>query len=374
MPLGSAPPPPPTTPSREIRALNTVRGVAALMVAVYHAPIMFGVSHTLPHAYLGVDLFFVLSGLVISHAYQGRIHDGLALPRFARLRLARLYPLLLLATLAGFALWALKAATGRADFHIQALIGLPLNLLLLPAHPAASPTGAAFPFVVQSWSITWEVALCLIYFVWARWIRRGAGLIAIAGVAALGLIVAGRGSADGGWTTATFWVGALRALATFWLGVWIHQGLRGRDLRLDRAAALLVLALAAAVLAYVMLVHRTWWWADLGCVVIGFPAIIAAAALSRHRLLENRLGDRIGEASFSIYLLHGLSIDGLTIGLKALPPLPIAVHFAIGAIWIAALVAGSWACWKWVETPLRLRFSRTDRAVALSGQQARIAA
>lgn len=343
--------------SREIRSLNTVRGVAALMVAVYHAPLVFGVSHTLPHAYLAVDLFFVLSGFVIAHAYHGRIVEGLGLARFTQLRLARLYPLLFLATLAGFVLWGLKAATGRAPFHVQALIGLPLNLALLPAHPAASVDGAAFPFIAQSWSIAWEVVLCLMFFVWARWSGRGAWKLALAGALLLGLVAAARGTVDGGWTTHTFWIGGLRALSAFWAGVCVHQALKAGFV-LSRRQTLVAAAMAAAVLAYVLVIHRTWWAADLACVVLGFPAIIAATALSRHWLLENRLGDWIGQASFSVYLLHGLTIDSLSIVLKALPPLHIALHLGLGALWMVALAAGCWVCWKWVETPLRVRFSR----------------
>src|ERR1700677_2281169 len=91
-------------PAGEIRSLNTLRGIAALMVAIYHAPLLLGVGQTFPHAYLAVDLFFVLSGFVMLHAYEARLLDGLALGRFFQLRLARLYPLLAIATAAGFAL------------------------------------------------------------------------------------------------------------------------------------------------------------------------------------------------------------------------------------------------------------------------------
>jgi hypothetical protein len=170
-------------------------------------------------------------------------------------------------------------------------------------------------------------------------------------------------TADGGWTTPTFWVGGVRAFAAFWLGVCIHRALRD-GLTLSRAWQAAILVIAAAVTAYVTLVHHTWWWADFACAVVGFPAIIVGAALSRHWLLENRLGDLVGEASFSVYLLHGLTIDGLSIGLKALPHLHPTVHLGLGAAWMAALVAGSWICWRWVETPLRVRFSRPRAAPA----------
>ncbi len=347
------------TPSGEIRSLNTVRGVAALMVAVYHAPVLFAVSRTLPHAYLAVDLFFVLSGFVIAHAYGERIAGGMGAERFFQLRLARLYPLLFLATLAGFAFWALKVATGRVDFDLASMVALPLNLMLLPARSGVAADGAAYPFVVQSWSIVWEVAMCLAFFAWTKWIKSGAWMIAAVAAVGLAFVAQARGGIDGGWTGASFWVGGLRALSAFWAGVTVHQLVSGKA-AINRRAGLGVLAMAAGVLVYACGIGRTWWLADFACVAVAFPAIIAGAALTRHRLLENRLGDRLGEASYSVYLLHGLTIDVLATALKAAPRLSGPAHLALGAGWVGVLVGGSWVCWKLVETPLRVFFSRTS--------------
>jgi len=55
------------------------------------------------HAWLAVDFFFLLSGFVIAAAYERRLTDGMSLPAFARIRLIRLYPLILLGLLLGVA-------------------------------------------------------------------------------------------------------------------------------------------------------------------------------------------------------------------------------------------------------------------------------
>src|SRR5215216_1384478 len=76
------------------RALDGLRGLAATFVALMHLK----VAHTpvtdnplVDNSALFVDLFFVLSGFVISHAY---LYGGeLRFARFAVYRLARLYPL-----------------------------------------------------------------------------------------------------------------------------------------------------------------------------------------------------------------------------------------------------------------------------------------
>jgi peptidoglycan/LPS O-acetylase OafA/YrhL len=349
---------PAAPPAQEIRSLNTIRGIAALMVAIFHAPLLFGVGETFPHAYLAVDLFFVLSGFVLLHAYEARIAGGLTLARFFQLRLARLYPLLFIVTFVGFAIMLIKHAAGRVEMNADTFLSLPLSLGLIPAPADATASHAAYPFVSQSWSIVWEVALCPILFVWAKWVRSWA--VVIAGVFAVGLawVAFSQGTIDGGWITPTFWVGALRAVVAFFAGVSVRLWTRLGPLpRLANQAAIVAEAL---VVGYVTLVHATFWWADFAAAVAGFPLIIAAASQCRHRLLENWVGDRIGEASYSIYMLHAASIDVLETGLKRVAHLSAPVHFALGVGWVLALIVAAWLSWRYVETPLRRYFSRED--------------
>lgn len=359
-------------PGGEIRSLNTVRGIAALMVAGYHAPLIFGVQQQLPHAYLAVDLFFVLSGFVMAHVYAGRIEGGMSAWRFGQLRMARLYPLLALATLAGLAVWTLKAGLHKVPYSPQAFADAARNLVFLPADSRAySPDGAAFPFLGQSWSIVWELAACAMFYVWVRFVRRGAALIALAAAIALGVIAGLRGTVDGGWTFDTFWIGAVRALFAFWAGVTVRRLVNSRLGRpAPRALSLAAVAATGALLVYVVLVPHTLWLFDLAAAVLAFPLLIAACALSRSRLLENRLGDVLGAASYSVYMLHGLAIDVTVTGVKVLPPLPHLAAFAFGLVWMAGLVAGSWLSWRWVETPLRKLFSRPIRWPSRSDQGA----
>jgi peptidoglycan/LPS O-acetylase OafA/YrhL len=337
---------PSVQPAGEIRALNTIRGVAALAVALFHAPTLFGVTTTLPHAYLGVDLFFVLSGFVMVHAYEARILGGLGFGRFMQLRLARLYPLLALATVAGFAVWGLMQLAGHAPFVAGVTpAALPISLALLPAG-----TGVAYPFCTQSWSILWEILLCVGLFAWLRWVRRGALFIAVTAGCALLLIALDQGKVDGGWTAATFWIGGFRALSAFSAGVVVRFATRDRRIPALVTGLAVIAALVACV--YVAWVRQTAWWSDYLTVAVAFPLIIAGAA-NGGRLLENWAGDRLGEASYSIYLLHNLTI--VLLG----PVGKLARHFGPGAgmvfdvAWMAGLIVGSWICWRWVEMPLR---------------------
>src|SRR4051812_22955899 len=84
-----------------IKSLEGVRGIAALIVALYH--FQLGTVHAgLPlirHGYLFVDLFFVLSGFVMCAAYAGKLKSAEDFGRFLIRRTGRLLPLLLFSTL-----------------------------------------------------------------------------------------------------------------------------------------------------------------------------------------------------------------------------------------------------------------------------------
>ena len=72
-----------------------MRGVAALMVVLYHIEWQNPLTHRplVQNSYLMVDLFFVLSGFVICHSYRPQIGNIRDIARFMWLRLGRLYPL-----------------------------------------------------------------------------------------------------------------------------------------------------------------------------------------------------------------------------------------------------------------------------------------
>ena len=78
--------------THQFQTLDALRGIAALLVVMLHGGMPF--FPFFPHlAYLAVDLFFVLSGFVLSYAYQGRLDHGLTTTRFLAHRLIRLTPL-----------------------------------------------------------------------------------------------------------------------------------------------------------------------------------------------------------------------------------------------------------------------------------------
>lgn len=83
------------------QTLDVLRGVAAISVLFVHIGYLGGYRWLAPLGYLAVDLFFMMSGLVIGYAYERKLLDGMRWRSFMAVRIARLYPALFLGALIG---------------------------------------------------------------------------------------------------------------------------------------------------------------------------------------------------------------------------------------------------------------------------------
>lgn len=158
---------PPHSPRFE--ALDSLRGLCALMVALFHFRANSHVEdlNIIRNAWLFVDFFFVLSGFVIAASYGHRMaRREVGIRTFLALRLARLYPLhlFMLALFVAFeaAMALLQPALGDAgrEFFAGARSPtlLPENLLLLHSLGLSGVES----WNVPSWSISaefWTYAL-----------------------------------------------------------------------------------------------------------------------------------------------------------------------------------------------------------------------
>jgi peptidoglycan/LPS O-acetylase OafA/YrhL len=139
----------------EIRALTGARGMAALLVVIYHfypsdQMVPAALGHIIGKGYLWVDLFFVLSGFVLALNYAHLFAGAWGLRQwgdFLLRRLGRIYPLYIVLTLA--TLIVTVALFGRISGE-----GLPPGTAVL-AHPLRDIT--ANVLLVQSWGIARSV-------------------------------------------------------------------------------------------------------------------------------------------------------------------------------------------------------------------------
>lgn len=154
-------------PKERYAALDSLRGIAALAVALHHLQVashVYFLSFT-RNSYLFVEFFFVLSGFVITHAYHGKIRNRAGLLNFTIKRIGRVWPLhvtmLALFILAETALFAISHAISmplpRAPFsEDRTIVGIPINFLML---------NGIFPYLGAAWNApSWSVSVELVAY------------------------------------------------------------------------------------------------------------------------------------------------------------------------------------------------------------------
>lgn len=148
---------PTSTAHHRFHLLDAMRGVAALLVILWHAPKEF-YSNLHHSTYLAVDFFFCLSGFVIAFSYERRLQSVMSLRDFIAARVIRLYPVLLIGTVAGFlSFLALDRHHFLSPPSLARILSVfLLQLLMLPDYVLSLNT-FAFPFDYPGWSIFFEM-------------------------------------------------------------------------------------------------------------------------------------------------------------------------------------------------------------------------
>jgi peptidoglycan/LPS O-acetylase OafA/YrhL len=348
---------------QDIRPLTGLRFVAAFWLLLYFFwPRLDVPPDVTPgivaRGYLGVDLFFVLSGFVLSHVYgpqveAKRFHYG----SFLWARLARIYPLHLLCLAAMIVIWAGGQAVG-ASFAPEAFDTGQIihHLLLIQAWGTVASDGWNFP----SWSISAELFAYLLFpllFAAVTLLRR-APLAALA--ASIALTFAGsfwfaRSGVD--FHNLTWQGGALRIIPSFLAGCALWQ--IGRTMR--PMAPGLALAGVAGSVAWIAVTSQL----ELSSAVIwlgllGFVFFVAATATGSRPVLASPRWVWLGEVSFAVYMIH-LPVDIVFYQLVERvygSPQGVAA-WAFCAVAIALVIAAAAVSYTWFERPVR-QWMRTN--------------
>lgn len=371
------PPSPWTAPASSVRfeALDSLRGVSALCVALCHLFRSFSVSSPpfFDNGWLFVSLFFVLSGFVLSSAYAQRLESGRSVGRFMLLRFGRIYPLHLAVLAAMVAVqlarWLMTQLTGD-DWDAFGDARSPVDLLyaVLLIQIFLRPGSDAWNG--PSWSIAAEMWTYLVFasVCWAGGRRYVGVMVALALASGLWLGVTSDGLGE---TTSL-----LRCFYSFGLGVLTFQLMKGRARQLTGSAATLLetVVIAGAIAFVTWAQHQATFAAPFV-----FALLVAVFSLQRGALSAALLTSPLrwlGLISYSIYMVHLfilLRLNALARFLQgrfggdlidACPRMPesqcFALHGWTGAVVVAVFVATTlllaWLAFAFVEQPWRLRF------------------
>ncbi|TDK36560.1 acyltransferase [Rhizobium deserti] len=357
--------------------LDGLRGIAALFIIQRHAPSLLG--DELPSSYLGVDLFFALSGFVLAHAYGAAIADQwISALAFMKMRLFRLYPLyglaLFLMTTFFITLWLSNVPTPLDDLHrpidLQELaIALVTGLLFIPAPFSLTLNGALF-LVHPAWSLFNELVANIVYGLWGARARTKHLLIVVA-VSAVVLVFAAAefGRLHAGFRWSEMHAGMARVFFSFFVGVLIYR-LRSRLPKVQPLVAIGCLAFVILILAFPTPKPLKAYF-DLFVVVFCWPGLLLVASRCVPDPVTGKISAFLGTASYAVYVLH---VPLLAWTEHLLPHITDsrAIPYA-GLVLMAAITAVSWYVTVHMDQPLqrwfknRLRRPQVFRPISDSG-------
>lgn len=285
--------------ARRFVVLDFYRFVAALGVFIFHLKMIDkGISPAWNGSFgLFVDMFFILSGFVISYSYPSDARGVGAYSRFMIRRVARIYPLHLLSLL----IFVVLIGVGLERTGRSTPLDFLYNLVLLQAWGVADHLSFNSP----SWSISAEFFCYLIFPLLMLLARKLHPLALAAIVAALYLLLAHghlpiwqeRSQMYG----ANYDYGMLRALPSFLNGILLAILFRmSQPYRHKR-----VVFAGIAMFGLSVLVLNVFAKPDLA--ILLFSAAILLTAVGESAFTEfpgARLLGRLGNTSYAIYMLH----------------------------------------------------------------------
>ena len=350
------------TPFR-LRGLDGLRAIAVSTVILFHLT-----PGLLPGGYIGVDIFFVISGFLITTLLlrERAATDRIVLRSFWVRRARRLLPALALVVLASCTAALIIGGDVLVGIGRQVLGAATFSYNWLGITSNASYFDSTTPELFRNlWSLAVEEQF---YLVWPLLIaalvllkRRGWRLaivaaLAVASITAMvSLALAG---ADPtrlyyGTDTHSFGLAIGAALAIVTLD-WSPRPLEWR--RTPRALLPVVGTLAiAGLLALSWLLAEDSFWVFRGglALVAALTALAIAGAVvpgsTLGRLLDLPPLRVIGERSYGLYLWHWPAFILVTAAAPALDP------WIIGGIALAITVVGATLSYRFVEQPIRRR-------------------
>ena len=340
------------TPMPPLSNLQVLRGMAALLVVIFHVREEVALRYaetSWPDATFGafgVDLFFVVSGFVMVYATSPSFGASKAAPAFFLRRLARIVPLYWAVTTA-YMLFVIK--TGQDPGYTA-----PFTLSSYLFFPYPQPwDGDYFPAYSLGWTLDYEIFFyaCLSGVLALR--RTAAVLALSAGLAAL--VLAGRLFPLPG--PLSVWCNS--QVLEFVFGMILAEAfIRGARLPGWLCATLVCMAFTA-VLATVPTMGD--WWAYRG-LVWGLPGAALLAGAVFHvpggRSLLRRFLERLGDASYSLYLLHYLVFVVVARALLHVPGSEHIPALVYAPMLLAASVGAAFLTYRLFERPVTRTLQR----------------
>lgn len=303
--------------------LDGLRGVAALMVVFFHIfEVHSGGDHSkqiINHGYLAVDFFFLLSGFVISYAYDDR-WNKMTLKDFFKRRLIRLQPMIIIGSVVGALTFYFQASPGLGWERIaetpvwKMLLVMLIGCTLIPVGKNLDIRGwnEMHPLNGPAWSLFLEYIANIVYALILRRVSKTILVILViiaAAVTAEYALTNPNGNIIGGWSIddpTQLRIGFTRLAFPFLAGLLLA---RIGKLKFTKHAFFTASALLVVLLSVPHLGDSEHLWKnglyECFCILIMFPVIIWLGAGGKvEGKKASKLCKFLGDISYPIYITH----------------------------------------------------------------------
>ena len=329
-------------PPQRLFTLDAIRGVAAIVVLVWHVPEL---HFLVGNGYLAVDFFFILSGLVVAKAYEKRLAAGMTGWQFMRIRFVRLYPMYMVGLFVGLVMIVAQTMMDREPLSKLSYLLVPglLNALMLPGLGAP----AMFPLNTPSWSLFAELLANIAFCIWLVG-RSTRVLVAIAlasGLAVLAIAL-NRNTLDTGWSWQTVSDGWFRVLYGFTLGMIIWRTIGQMRTRQSWFALVGIGALLLLMAVPIAPSFGGIYAAALALVVL--PVTVMFGVIWQMPTSGENASGALGDLSYPLYAIHKPLV--MLTWLPRQLGLPLIVW---GPLFVAGLIVVAWILGRYIDPVLR---------------------
>lgn len=301
--------------------LDGLRGVGAIMVLLVHLFETFSLEdHTtmiINHGYLAVDLFFMLSGYVISYAYDSR-WNRMSIKGFLTRRWIRLQPMIIIGSLLGASLFYFQQSEilgweriGETPVWKLLLVTF-IGMTIIPVGKSLDIRGwdEMYPLNGTNWTLFFEYIAYIFYALILRKISK-LGLGILLGIAA-GFMVHhaftnSSGVVTGGWSfsdTVHLRIGFIRMSFSFLSGMFLARIFSLKSVKYAFFTTSVILIAALSVPHLGAEYGKNAFYECLVLMMI-FPLLILMSAGGKvSNPTEKKICLFLGNISYPMYIIH----------------------------------------------------------------------
>jgi len=347
-----------TSARHSLQLVQLLRGIASLLVVLLHCTMT--VNETLQQSFLfnafkfggaGVDIFFVLSGFIITYTSASALKKGSGFMDFVRKRFVRIYPVYWLVISLFLFLQVALPSLYRTHYEFG-FANVLSTYLLFPGHVMVNGV---------SWTLTYEIFFYCIFSL-AFLLRNRLLLIILSAIYITALVAAAWVYPQN--TTGNAWADLL----LFPMNVEFFMGILAALLVPKIPGASARILIGAGVLFFIasaVFFNSGYFLFDSAfnrAVLFGIPSFLLILGVVKYELATkismHSFFIKLGEASYSLYLLH---LPFVAAGIKIFSRFQISNAFVLHAVvllMVAALCIGSIFFFKIIEKPLIDRLNR----------------